>query len=257
MPRFYLPPEQCNGAALVLAGREAHHALHVLRVRAGDRVTVLNGAGREFACQVDAITGDQLNLAVLEQRSILPAQAHITLLQALPKGKLIESIIQKATELGVTRIVPIVTDRVIARPDSKEAHERGEKLQGVAIEALKQCGAPWLPRVEPPVSLDDFISRCEPFELALVGSLQPGSLHPRECLHSFFNQTGRLPRSLAVWIGPEGDFTPAEILKLQQAGARPITLGALVLRSETAAVYCLSILQYELQPSPSSPFLAA
>src|SRR5208283_2194722 len=110
---FYLPPADCNGATLLLTGREAHHALRVLRVRRGDRVTVLDGAGTEFLCDIQNFDPDEIQLVVAEKKSIPPLPYQITLLQALPKGKLFESIIQKATELGVHRIFPLLSERVV------------------------------------------------------------------------------------------------------------------------------------------------
>jgi 16S rRNA (uracil1498-N3)-methyltransferase len=244
MHRFYLPePSDSGGGTLVLRGREAHHALHVLRIRAGDQATVLDGSGREFLCEVSRCGSDRVDLRILDQRQIPRPPCEITLLQALPKGKLIESIIQKATELGVTRIVPILSERVVVQIDSKDAAAKQSKWQMVAIEAIKQCGQVWLPMVEPPQSIDHFLG----LEQRSVGSLQKCSRHPREYFRAFQESHGRNPRSISVWVGPEGDFTPAELAAIQSAGAQPITLGPLVLRSETAAIYCLSILNYELQ----------
>lgn len=253
MPRFYLPPTQCQADSLLLTGREAHHALHVLRLRRGDHVSVLDGAGREFLCEVETNDHDQLHLAVLEKRSCPPLPCQITLLQALPKGKLIESIIQKATELGAARIVPLLTERVVTHLDAKEAASKSEKWQMVAIEAIKQCGAPWLPRVETPVAPAHFLARNETFELPLLASLHPGAKSPRDYFQAFQAEHGRPPKSACVWIGPEGDFTPSELAQIQAAGALPITLGPLVLRTETAAIYSLSVLNYETQmPAPCS-----
>jgi 16S rRNA (uracil1498-N3)-methyltransferase len=121
----------------------------------------------------------------------------------------------------------------------------------VAIEAIKQCGAAWLPNVEAPVTLPQFLARKEQFELALVGSLQGDGQHPRQYFEAFRAQRKRQPETVCVWVGPEGDFAPAELDAIRGAGALPITLGPLVLRSETAAVYCLSILNYELHGNHS------
>jgi 16S rRNA (uracil1498-N3)-methyltransferase len=253
MHRFYLPPDQCKGDVLVLPDREAHHATHVLRLHRGDRLTVLDGVGGEFLCNIEANDHQQVRLAVIEKHSHPPLPCQITLLQALPKGKLIESIIQKATELGAARIVPLLTERVVVRLDAKEAAEKAGKWQLIAVEAVKQCGAPWLPRVEPPMTPEQFLARNDPFELPLVASLQPGSKHPREYFRAFQAAHGRPPQSACIWIGPEGDFTPAEIARVQTAGALPITLGPLVLRTETAAIYSLSVLNYETQEPSARP----
>jgi 16S rRNA (uracil1498-N3)-methyltransferase len=116
----------------------------------------------------------------------------------------------------------------------------------VAVEAIKQCGAAWLPKIEAPVTPAQFLARKEIFDLSLIGSLQKERRHPRECLQEFQAKHGQLPQSVGVWIGPEGDFTLEELDAIQAAGALPVSLGRLVLRVETAAIYCLSILNYEL-----------
>jgi 16S rRNA (uracil1498-N3)-methyltransferase len=176
----------------------------------------------------------------------LPSQ--ITLLQAVPKGKIMEAIIQKATELGAFRIVPVLSERVVAQVDDEDAARKVAKWRLVAAEAIKQCGSAWLPHVELPLTPDQFLARKENFELALIASLESGSRQARECFREFHAKHGRMPQSVCVWIGPEGDFTPAETQAIKSAGVLPITLGQLVLRTETAAIYCLSVLNYELQP---------
>jgi 16S rRNA (uracil1498-N3)-methyltransferase len=246
MHRFYLAPEQCRDPLILLTGREAHHALHVLRVRARERVLVVDGAGHEFLCEVQASDRDQVRLAVIEKRDQPAPPCQITLLQAVPKGKVMDAIVQKATELGTTRIVPLLTERVVAHLDGDDATHKAGKWQSVAVEAIKQCGSAWLPEVEPPLTLAQFSARNEKFELPLIASLQNGSLPARAHFRTFYAQHGRLPKSVCVWIGPEGDFTPPETEAIESNGALPITLGRLVLRAETAAIYCLSVINHEL-----------
>src|SRR5450756_112256 len=172
MHRFYLPPESCRGESLRLEGREAHHALQVLRLKRGERVTVLDGAGNEFHCEVREAAKQFLVLDILDRKSSPASACAITLLVAVPKGKIIEGIIQKAVELGAGRIVPLLTERVVTQLDDDGAEGKREKWQQVAIEAIKQCGAVWLPKVEMPQSIAEFVARGESIELALVGSLQ-------------------------------------------------------------------------------------
>jgi 16S rRNA (uracil1498-N3)-methyltransferase len=248
MPRFYLPPEQCKEPVLFLAGSEAHHAVHVLRIRKNDPVTVLDGAGGELRCVVEGYDRDKVQLSVSEKRFIPPLPYQITLLQCLPKGKLFESIIQKATELGAFRIVPLISDRVVSSIVSqREKLLKAAKWQTVAIEAIKQCGSAWLPQVELPTTPSEFLARQEPFDLPLIASLQKGSRHPREYFKIYRTRQQTPPQSLCIWVGPEGDFSPQEVALITSAGNFPISLGRLVLRTETAATYCLSILNYELQ----------
>ena len=246
MHRFYLPPGSTRGDTLQLDGREAHHALRVLRLKRGELVAVLDGAGNEFLCAVETSSRDAVTLSVSLKNFTRPPPCSITLLQAMPRGKIIESIIQKAVELGAGRVVPLLTERVVTHLDGEDAGNKRDKWQQVAVEAIKQCGAAWLPKIESPVTPAQFLARKESFDLSLIGSLQKERRHPRECFQEFQAKQGRLPQSAGVWIGPEGDFTTEELNAIQAAGALPISLGRLVLRVETAAIYCLSILNYEL-----------
>jgi len=248
MHRFHLPPGECRSQTLTLTGREAHHALQVLRVRGGERVTVLDGAGTEFLCDVRNVSRGVVGLEIVESQRIPPPPCQITLLQAIPKGKMMEDIIEKATELGAHRIVPILSERVTTRLDDRSAADKVDKWRLVASEAIKQCGNAWLPRVDAPITLSQFLALKENVELGLIASLQDDRRPAREHFQKFRADHGRLPTSVWVWVGPEGDFTPAEVQAIRHAGALPITLGRLVLRCETAAVCCLAILNYELQP---------
>jgi 16S rRNA (uracil1498-N3)-methyltransferase len=247
MHRFYVAPQDSRGALLTLTGSEAHHAIRVLRIRDGERVSVLDGAGQELHCEVAERTSKTVSLNVIERRSLPPLPCAVTLVQAIPKGKIIESIIQKATELGAARIVPVLTERAVTHLDSESAEAKAEKWQQVAIEAVKQCGNPWLPKVEVPLSLERFLSGQERFDLALVACLESGTRHPRDWFNKFLAQYASPPKTLGLFVGPEGDFTPAEYAAIKTGGGLPITLGPLVLRVETAAMYCLSIANYELQ----------
>jgi len=247
MHRFYLPPSECRNPRLTLSGREGHHALNVLRLRTHERVVVLNGMGDEYLCETREAGRQTVTLDVLHKHTVAPPSFQVTLAQAVTKGKSMETIIQKATELGAQRIAPILSERTVAQPDPEAAATKVEKWEDTAIEALKQCGSAWLPRVDAPLTPQAFLARGEKFELSLIASLQDGARHPREHFESFRIERRCAPTSVCVWVGPEGDFTPAEVNAIRAAGALPITLGPLVLRSETAAIYCLSVINYELQ----------
>ena len=247
MHRFYLPPELCRGDIIELPENEAHHASRVLRVEVGERVTLLDGVGNVFDCDICEVTKRAVTLTARNKSFHAPLPCQITLLQAMPKPKALDYIVQKATELGAARIIPLLTERVVAHVDERSAPDKAAKLQPVAIEAIKQCGSPWLTKIEPPVSLKNFLARREPFDLSLVASLQTGSRHPREFIQKYRDAHKHLPKTASVWIGPEGDFSPAEMELILNSGVSPITLGSLVLRSDTAAIYGLSVLNYELQ----------
>ena len=246
MHRFYIGPAAPTAGKLELTGGEAHHAARVLRVRPGEEVQVLNGSGTRWLCAVGAVHRDAVSLEVLQAEQVPAPSCEVTLVQAIPKGKIIESIIQKATELGARRVVPILSERVVTQLDKESAQDKQEKWQQVAIEAVKQCGAAWLPEVQKPLTPAEFVSQKPPFDLSLVASLRPGSRPPGHVFSAWNSEQGRRPGSVAVWIGPEGDFSSAEYDLIEASGARPISLGSLVLRVETAAIYCLSVIHHEI-----------
>ncbi len=247
MHRFHVSPAECGETTITLAGGEAHHALRVLRLRFGDAAVVLDGAGGEYHCEVASASNQTVDLAVRRKRLEPRSPCEITLVQAVPKGKLFDSIVQKATELGASRVIPLLTDRVVRQFDDEKSDSQLHHWRAVAIESIKQCGSLWLPQIDAPTSVASLLSRQEAHDLSLIASLETGGLHPRKWFQKFREQSVKPnPDSICVWVGPEGDFTSAELAAAKAAGALPITLGPLVLRSETAAIYCLSVLGYEI-----------
>ena len=249
MHRFFIPPEECHNTPLRLGEAEAKHARSVLRLREGDRVVVLNGAGKELLCQVEEVRSDSTTLKIIQENSIAPLPFEITLYQAVTKGKTMDLIIQKATELGAHRVVPVLSERSVPDWDEAKATAKVEKWRSVCIESIKQCGSAWLPTLEMPMKPSAAIEDARGAEVSLIATLQSDAKHPRAHIDAYAAENGQAPNKLAIWVGPEGDYTPAEINQIR-GSALPITLGPLVLRSETAAIYCLAFLNYELQSRP-------
>ncbi len=249
MHRFFISPGSWNPAELALGEAESHHALTVLRLTPGERVAVFDGRGNEATAEIAETSGKRrVALRVLHQAKTPSLTCRIVLGQAIPKGKNMDLIVQKAVELGAAEVQPLVSDRTVVRcaAEPAEGIAKQEKWQQVAIEAAKQCGQNWLPQVGVPLSPKEFFAtRAREFDLLLIASLQPGAKHPRVWLSEFAPPAAPL-RNVLVLVGPEGDFTPAEVNLAIAAGCRPITLGPIILRTETAAIYCLSILSYEL-----------
>jgi 16S rRNA (uracil1498-N3)-methyltransferase len=244
MHRFYIAPEDWNADAPVLADSEAHHARDVLRMKHGDKVVLFNGCGHEITAEIVGVGGDEIRLRKLHEAKTAPLRCRIVLGQAIPKAKNMELIVQKAVEIGAAEIAPIISDRTVVRVDPKNAVRKRAKWQQVAIEAAKQCGQNWLPHVLTPRRPAEFFEAAAAH--ALLGSLQPGAQHLKKILADYLSEHQQPPRSVLMLIGPEGDFTPAELALARGHGCQPITLGPIILRVETAAIYCLSVLSYEL-----------
>jgi 16S rRNA (uracil1498-N3)-methyltransferase len=241
--RFYIAPENWNSEALMLTGSEAHHARNVLRLDLGAKAVVFNGRGREATVEIANAAGSNVELRKLHEAQTPPLRCRISLAQAIPKGRNMDLIVQKAVEIGAAEIIPLMSDRTVVRLDPDDAAQKQAKWQTIAIEAAKQCGQNWLPNVRKPATLAEFFAERPHFDLQLIGSLQSDAQHLKTILGEF---TGERPRTVLMLVGPEGDFTPAELNLARSNGCRPITLGPIILRVETAAIYCLSVLSYEL-----------
>jgi 16S rRNA (uracil1498-N3)-methyltransferase len=216
-------------------------------MKQGEKLVLFNGRGREITAEIVDVS-DEIRLRRLHEAETLPLKCRIILGQAIPKGKNMELIVQKAVEIGAAEIAPIISDRTVVQLDSEDATQKQSKWQQIAIEAAKQCGQNWLPHVHTPKKLAELFSvmSAESFDLRLIGSLQPDAQYPKKVLADYSSEHRGRPRSVLMLVGPEGDFTPAELALARRHGCQPITLGPIILRVETAAIYCLSVLSYEL-----------
>ncbi len=249
MPDFraYCTPPTAEPAELMLSADESHHLITVNRARAGDTVVAFDGRGTEWICE---LTNQRKNAAVLKVRfwqKAKPLSYEITLGQALPKGPSMDAIVRKATEIGAARIVPLESERTQVHLEGDRSDKKIEKWQTAALEAAKQCGNPFLPEITPVQQASAFMEGARGYDLKLIASLQPGAKSLKTVLAAFQAAQGRTPKKVLWLVGPEGDFTPAELSQARTCGFEPITLGPLVLRCETAATYALSVLSYELQ----------
>src|ERR1043166_3686997 len=246
MHRFYIAPENWNPDALMLRDAAAPHARGCLRMERGDRVVIFNGRGREITAEIVELAKHEIRLRKLQASETQPLRCRITLGQAIPKGKNMDLIAEKAVEIGAAEISPLSSERTIVDLDQKEAEQKREKWQQIAIEAAKQCGQNWLPEVNAPRKLKEFFAQSGSFDLRLIGSLQPDAVHLKKILADYIGQHRDRPKNILMMVGPEGDFTPAELALAKSHGCLPITLGPIILRVGHAAVFCLSVLSYEL-----------
>lgn len=239
--RCYLPPGSWETSPVRLAGREAHHLAGVLRVREGDSVTCLDGQGREAEAKVLGASSGEVLLRLGPVREVPAPASPVTLAAAIPGQGKLDDIVNQATQLGVARIIPLVTERTVVRLAPERAASKLEHLQQVALEAIKQSGAAYLPEIEPTTRWSDVLPTFSRYGLVLMATPEG----PHESLSRLL-QAGA-PRSTLLLIGPEGDFSPGEIAQAVAAGARRISLGPQVLRCETAAVAALAVLRFLLR----------
>lgn len=249
--RFYAPPDSIRGSAAVLSADETHHLMHVLRMTPGDSAFVFDGCGNEYTCSFRGIKDNLAQLEIGDALSdIVESPIHLTLAQALAKGEKFDFIIQKATELGVSRIAPLMTRYSDVRLDDQQITRRVERWRRISLEALKQSGRRKLVEIMAPRTVRDFISAGES-PLVLKGSpdLPPalllfserGGIATTEAL----TQVSRSCPVVAL-IGPEGGWSDDEFDLLHQNGCKSVTLGPRVLRTETAAIVAVTLIQYAL-----------
>lgn len=244
--RFYIAPARWDPAHLELDETESRHASEVLRLRTGDLVSVFNGRGQEIHARLAQQNKRSTILTAESHYQTPPPAVQLLLAQAIPKGKNMDLVLQKATELGATGIFPLVTERTVVRPDPAEAAEKQEKWQRIVIEACKQCGQNHLPEVHLPQSLGTFLTHLPEAGLRLIAALTPAA----QPLHALLPADRANPSSAILLIGPEGDFTPAELEASLLTGFLPLTLGPIILRTETAAMAALTLTGYELGKKP-------
>lgn len=221
---------------VILEPGESHHLTSVRRAREGETVTVLNGKGILAVCKIVRTDPRKTVLKVesTDKRDLgIPP---LQLAQALPLGKTMETIIQKAAELGTARIVPLCTERSELRMDADRAARKMDKWKLTAIEAVKQCGNPFLPEIDGPVSLRQFLTSETLPTARLVCSLEDDA-HPLTDIIPDLDTSG----GLVIAIGPEGDFSPTEYETLRKNAFQPVALGPLVLRADTAAITALAL----------------
>lgn len=244
VPRCFVDPVAWGAELIRLSPVDAHHLTAVLRLGDGAAVVVCDGQGNEAEGVIAEGAAGAVTVRVTGRRARGTAEWRLTLVQAVPKGDRMEWIIQKAVELGAWSIVPVMTEHGVVRLEGARAAQRVERWQRIATEAGKQCRTAWMTRVEAVSSLGPWLEQAKKDSPWLViGSLEPDACPFREVLAEL---RGRPPGPVALLIGPEGDFSPAELAAARAAGAHPVSFGKRVLRVETAAVYALSVAAYEL-----------
>lgn len=233
MPRFYLPTALAPHTTLNLPDNIIRH-IHVLRLNAGDSITLFNGTGNDFDATLQAIGKRHAECHIHAQRQPEnESPLAITLVQAISSGERMDFTLQKSVELGVRAIQPIISERCVVRLSGERAEKRVQRWQDIVIAACEQSGRSIVPTVLPIVSFSDYLRQMPP-ELHLMMSLRRATT---------LRDIAPAPQSLRLMIGPEGGWTPAEEQAALDAGVQTITLGKRVLRTETAAMAAMAAMQ--------------
>jgi 16S rRNA (uracil1498-N3)-methyltransferase len=243
MNRFYCSSADVSADSITIRDKEqVHHIKDVIRLKEGERVIVFDDHANEFDCVIGKITLTQVVFAVKNRVAADNApnsRPVITIACAIPKHSKIDDIIDKLTQLGVDRVIPLMTERVIVRLDKEKKSNRLERWQKIALAASKQSQRNKVPVVDEVTDVKDLIASAQGFDLKLIPTLPGERKALKEVL--FENKPG----NILVLIGPEGDFTPKETSLALKAGFIPVTFGDFVFRVETAALFICSILNYE------------
>lgn len=244
-PRVLIEPSRIQGSVVTIDDpAQVHHLLHVLRVQPGQPVRCFDGAGTEYH---GILRHASSRTAVIDVERVThepDAGCRLWLVQSLIKRDRFEWLLEKATELGVARISPMVTERTVVRPPAVRADARSSRWLRIVQAAAKQCGRATVPLLDPITPLKELLPQLQPVPLVLIPTLETTAALP---LPKLVAAHGRL-KDVAVLIGPEGDFTRDEVARAERYGAQPASLGRLTLRAETAAIAVLASLQYAAQP---------
>lgn len=240
MTRFFISSDQIKGDAVFLRGEDRHHLLNVLRQGPGAEITVLNGKGEEYLVGITEVTAEQVNGKILKkvERQTEP-RLKITLVQSLPKADKFEWILQKNTELGVSRFQPVFTERSNIKLAPETRQRKLERWNKIIREAAEQSGRQRIPVLEPIRNWDEVISD---FKDCLV--LIPWENETIQSLKKVLEYEQEIPKQVRVLIGPEGGFSLKEVEEAKERGAVPVTLGPRILRTETAGLVVASALLY-------------
>lgn len=240
MHRFFVRPDDVQCSTLRLSGQEAEHLVRVLRLGPGAHISAFDGRGHEYEAVVDQVAADYVRCHILHQTETVPtAPVSISLGQGLPKAEKFEWVIQKATELGVAEVVPLLTTRTVPQLRGSRIATRQTRWERIAREACKQSGRTTIPRIWPPTPLEEFFLTFRSTEVKLMFWEGEKRRHLKTVL-----QADAQVAAVAVVVGPEGGLTSAEAAQGEAYGFLPVGLGARILRTETASLIAVALLQY-------------
>ncbi len=244
MHRFFVDSINETSDNIIIYGDDVNHIKNVLRLKSGDEVLVGDGNGMDYQCRIEEISQDMVTASIVDVfKNAAELPVKITLFQGMPKSDKLELIIQKAVELGAYEIVPVLTKRTVVKIDDKKAGKKIERYNGIAESAGKQSGRGIIPEVKPFMTFKQAIEYAKTLDMNLIPYEEAkGIEYSREVIKDIKDK-----KSLGIFIGPEGGFAKEEVDMAVAMGAKCITLGNRILRTETAGLAVLSIIMFELE----------
>lgn len=244
MHHFFVTPDQVKEDYIYIEGSDVNHVKNVLRMRPGEELEICDGNNKKYLCEIDEMTAEYVRVQIKEELGAdteLPSKLY--LFQGLPKSDKMELIIQKAVELGAYEIIPVVTKRAVVKLDEKKAGKKVERWNSIAEGGAKQSGRSFVPKVTPVMSWKEALQYAKSLDVVLIPyELAEGMAETKNVISSI-----KPGASVGIFIGPEGGFETAEVESAMETGAKAITLGKRILRTETAGLTTLSILMYHLE----------
>ena len=236
-PRFFVSPDQIKESRVRITGPDVSHIARVLRLGRGSALTILDGRGKSYAAVIQELGRDEVLCEINKELPSTPAcPVKVTLVQGIPKGDKMDLIIQKGTELGVSRVIPLICSRSVVRLAGDRLPRKQERWQRIALEAAKQCRRPDVPEVAEPAELDGVLGSLPAHCTALIPWEEENKVSLKDLLHEI-----KAVQEIYVFIGPEGGFTAGEVAEARAAGVRPVTLGPRILRTETAGIAVITM----------------
>ncbi len=244
MHHFFVTPQQISGDKIRIEGGDVNHMKNVLRMKLHEKAEISDGESRTYLCEVEAYEEDVAVLHILEEMEAdTESASKLYLFQGLPKSDKMELIVQKAVELGVYQVIPVAMKRSVVRLDDKKAAKKADRWNSIAESAAKQAGRSRIPEVTMPLSYKEALKMAEELDVTLLPyELAGGMKVTREVIRQI-----KSGQSVGIFIGPEGGFEPEEVDAAVSMGAKVITLGRRILRTETAGLATLAVLMFELE----------
>ncbi len=244
MQHFFVTPDQVQGDRITILGSDVNHMKNVLRMHIGEQVTINDGNNISYLCRVESYQEDSAILHIEEeQMTDTELSSRIYLFQGLPKQDKMELIVQKAVELGVYEVIPVATKRAVVRLDEKKALKKVARWQQIAEGAAKQAARGYIPKVHDLMNYKEALSYAEDLDVVFIPyELAEGMKETKRLIEEIHPG-----ESIGIFIGPEGGFEVEEVEAAIAMGAKSITLGKRILRTETAGLTTLSILMFHLE----------